>query len=442
MRILLVATNYRGGGAAHATRRLLDALSLLEGVEVRLLVLAPGAEPLPPRAASVLHGPLAGARALGLKALERLDVMSRSGRVAALWQFSSARLSAGALRHPWLKWADVIHLHWVQHGLLSLSDLQQLRALGKPLVWTLHDLWPATGGCHIPATCRPEGLELCPRYSEGCGHCPLLHGGRKAWDYSSELLDRKRCLHGPHITYIAVSHREAELFAASALRRGLPAPRVIPPPLDTASYAVPASAPLSLSEELGSQPYMLLVAARVDDPVKGPELLVALMRQLEQEPRWQSAPLRLVLAGRVKEEALPRNLPPDTLVLDKVGGGDLTWLYQHACLTLSTSVFETFGQTLTESLASGTPAVAFRAYGPEDIIRPGGNGFLAEPYDVASLAEAVLQTRDAVRAGRLSAACCRGSIARVESAAVAREHLALYQELHAEGSEAPECSRR
>jgi hypothetical protein len=62
--------------------------------------------------------------------------------------------------------ADVIHLHWVNQGFLSLKNIYQLSALGKPIVWTLHDMWAFTGGCHYSSDCV--------RFKEVCGFCPYL----------------------------------------------------------------------------------------------------------------------------------------------------------------------------------------------------------------------------------------------------------------------------
>ena len=53
-----------------------------------------------------------------------------------------------------VKEADIIHLHWINQGFLSVSDLGKLVDSGKPIVWTLHDLWPATAICHYPDVCE------------------------------------------------------------------------------------------------------------------------------------------------------------------------------------------------------------------------------------------------------------------------------------------------
>ena len=42
--------------------------------------------------------------------------------------------------------ADIVNLHWVQHEMLSVSDISKIK---KPLVWTLHDMWGFCGAEHI-----------------------------------------------------------------------------------------------------------------------------------------------------------------------------------------------------------------------------------------------------------------------------------------------------
>jgi len=62
---------------------------------------------------------------------------------------------------------DLIHLHWIGDGFLRIESLARFEV---PIVWTLHDSWPFTGGCHLPGGCR--------RYQESCGCCPVLGSSR------------------------------------------------------------------------------------------------------------------------------------------------------------------------------------------------------------------------------------------------------------------------
>ena len=83
--------------------------------------------------------------------LERLEIYLRNGRSRQhLFRVSTARWGCDIASHPWVREADILHLHWINQGFLSLTTLKKLAALGKPVFSTLHDLWAATGICHLP----------------------------------------------------------------------------------------------------------------------------------------------------------------------------------------------------------------------------------------------------------------------------------------------------
>ena len=63
---------------------------------------------------------------------------------------------------------DIVHLHWLAAGFCQIETIRKFR---RPLLWTLHDSWAFTGGCHVPGACR--------RYRERCGACPVLGSSRK-----------------------------------------------------------------------------------------------------------------------------------------------------------------------------------------------------------------------------------------------------------------------
>jgi len=68
-------------------------------------------------------------------------------------------------RHPLVKKADVVILHWV-NSFVSYDTVQKLLEKGKPIVWVMHDMWPFTGGCHCDF--------YCGKYKIGCGKCPQI----------------------------------------------------------------------------------------------------------------------------------------------------------------------------------------------------------------------------------------------------------------------------
>lgn len=425
MRILLLSTSSHGGGAAEAVSRL--ALALREvGQEVRVLTLYGDGTEGEERQSVLPSDRLGKLKAFYLKARERVDIVSRNAYIPApLWGFSAGTRGVDISRHPFVSWAEVIHLHWVNQGFLSLRSIKQLQKLHKPLLWTLHDLWAVTGGCHIPIDYQAQTHSLCPRYTEGCGSCPLLKR-RGDGDYSKRIQERKHFLHSPSepIEYIAVSRGVAEAFADSPLRKGLPLPSVIPPPISLDEHE-PIS--VEIPGYSRDKDYLLLVAARLDDAVKGPQLLVQLSQALARMCKGQERSIELVLVGSVAKPESYAGMALPTHFLGRRSRGELAYLYQEvASLTLSTSLFETFGQTLTESLSYGTPVVAFSTYGPQIIVEEGSNGYLAPAYDTEEMAVLICRLLDKRRAGEFSAEACRASLANFAPRRVAEQHIELY----------------
>ena len=428
LKVLLLCTADQGGGAAEACRRLLDALGAI-GVEARLLVLTKGTEDA--RIASVARTPLQ--RLWGRLAFlgERLEIYLRNGRDRSrLFRVSTARLGFDLSQHPWVRETDVLHLHWINQGLLSLHALRRLSKLGKPIFSTLHDLWAATGICHLPLEFSREGSSLCPRYEEGCGFCPLL-GGKKKEDLSRAIWRKKAFLAAPPFRYIAVSRSEARLFERSPLMRSYGAPSVLPNPIDLGLFS-PETAegePIPAWWQEGRL-YLTLVAARLDDDVKGPHLLMAIAEHLRERYPELASRITFVLVGAIRREGYFDELALPYVALGSVRDHrQLARIYSLSRALLSTSVYETFGQTLVEALAVGTPAVSFRCGGPEDIIEEGVNGFLVPAFDTATYADRIAQLlmTDAQEGGALSPECCQRSVERFGAEAVARELYELYE---------------
>lgn len=434
MRVLLLSTYINDGGAAIATHRLYRALQAV-GLQVRILCLH--YDGLDEHIRGYYDGFLSRYKALALKALERVDIVQHNGFVFdPLWSFSSASRGVDVACHPWVAWADVIHLHWVNQGFLSLCNLERLQAVGKPIVWTLHDLWAATGGCHIPLSFGAEHRELCSGFEGDCSACPLL--SKRGKNYAHRLHEAKHILHQSHnpIHYITVSRGMAELFGWSSLHRGLMSAKVIPPALISLSNLTKPES-LDLSWYNPKTKYILTAAARLEDSVKGLPLLLKVCESVNSrltgggdfEPNDKVLPyeVEFLLVGELSPD---KSLPKGIRSLGLLGAETLAYLYAHiADITLSTSLFESFGQTLTESLSYGKPVVAFRSCGPEDIIQHGVNGYLVDAYDTEQMAELILRLLAEREQGIFSSEVCRVSVEVFRPEAVAEAHREVYEEI-------------
>lgn len=218
MRVLLVNTSETVGGAAIAAGRLLRALSR-NGIEAHLLVRDRQTDS--PRVSSLPHRFLQRFRF----AAERLQIFLANGFTRhRLFDIDNGGFGADITQLPEFRRADVIHLHWVNQGMLSLRDVERIVRSGKRVVWTMHDMWPFTGVCHH--------ADACQRWTNGCGNCPLLkRSGPK--DLSWRTFARKRRAYaGGDITFVGCSNWLAALARRSPLLDGKQV-ESIPNPIDT-----------------------------------------------------------------------------------------------------------------------------------------------------------------------------------------------------------------
>ena len=162
MRIVIVNTSERKGGAATAAHRLYKALAK-EGHDVFMLVRDKQSND--PQVFSINEKP-------ATRCMNRIRFLWERLLIFITNRFNRKKLfrvSTGhgidLSEHPLLLSADIIHLHWVNQCFLSLNAIRKLAQRGN-VVWTLHDLWPVTAVCHYPGECQ--------KYKKGCSHCELL----------------------------------------------------------------------------------------------------------------------------------------------------------------------------------------------------------------------------------------------------------------------------
>lgn len=162
MKILIVNSFDIKGGAARAAYRLHRAL-LTEGVDSRMLVQTKLSDDFTVKGPiSKFEKAVSEIRPL----LDNLPVRLYKQRTATLFSPSWLPFSNIVNRINNLE-PDVVHLHWITGGMLRIEDIQNIKA---PIVWSLHDMWAFTGGCHYD--------EECGGYKKHCGNCKVL-GSKK-----------------------------------------------------------------------------------------------------------------------------------------------------------------------------------------------------------------------------------------------------------------------
>ena len=278
-------------------------------------------------------------------------------------------------RHPLVVESDVLHLHWVGH-FQSPATLAALAMLGKPMVWTLHDMRPFTGGCHFSAGCD--------EYTAVCEKCPQLQ-------HDPNTLTRRnlsaQCEALSGITIVAPSRWLADCARHSAAFRDC---RVEVIPLGISSrefFPMPqAEARVKLGLEL-ERTYVLFGADGGGELRKGAaELLSAFQRLLAIHPTPEK--LTLLCFGTMNEQLAALGEKTHALGYLKTAE-QLRLAYSAADVFALPSLEDNLPNTMLESLACGTPVAGFDVGGIPDLVLPGVTGALARPGDPQSLASAL-----------------------------------------------------
>jgi len=271
---------------------------------------------------------------------------------------------------------EIIHLHWICGSMLRIEELQQIK---KPIIWTLHDMWAFTGGCHYS--------DGCVHFQQSCGNCPQLNRSSKNDLSRSIFMRKKKAWEGLDITLITPSNWLAE-YAKKSCLFGRHRVEVIHNGLDLNLFK-----PINKTtvREIWNFPInkklILFGAMRAtSDHKKGFDLLYDGIKQLTN--KW-SGKAELIVFGASEPESPPDfGLPVHYLgcLHDEVS---LSLLYAAADVMIVPSRQDNLPNTVVESLACGTPVVAFDIGGMPDMINHQLNGYLAKSFDVSDLAAGI-----------------------------------------------------
>lgn len=407
--LLNVADNR--GGAARAAHRLLSGLCR-SGVNAQMLVQEKAGDDIAVLAPRPMLGDWWQRLRPHLDAVPlRLYPHADLTRV-----FSSSCLPGRTLGRIQSLSPDFVHLHWVCEGFFPPRMLAQLEI---PIIWTLHDLWPVTGGCHYPGNC--DG------FMYRCGLCPIL-GSSRSCDLSRWNWWRKeRAWRRLQLTVVAPSNWIAARARASALFSSVPI-EVIPNGIDTELFK-PHDRRFC-RELLGLRTERPLVlfgsAGGVGDRRKGFDLLVQAIIELCRDSSCPEFEVVTVGGG----EALSRKLPGVTIhsmghMHDELG---LALLYAASDLLVAPSREENLSNMVMEASSCGVPTVAFSVGGMPDLVDHHVTGYLASPENVEDLARGIRYVlSDSMRRLNLGQAARHKVLTSFSLDVVTNKHIRLYE---------------
>ena len=376
MKVLLVNTSERKGGAARAAYRLHQGLQSIN-INSQMLVQIKQSDDRAVIGSSAESG--IGKARTGLRlTLDQLPLKfypyGGSSNYSPHWLPDTIDSKVNQLA------PDIINLHWVSAGYLQIESIAKFN---QPIVWTLHDMWAFTGGCHYN--------QECDRFTESCGICPQLNSKRN-WDLSRWVWQRKaKAWKNLNLTVVTPSIWLAKCARESSLFRDRRV-EVIPNSLDTATYR-PINKKVA-RELLGlpqnKQLILFLSLRATSDKRKGFHLLQPALQELSQAG-WQEK-LEIMIVGASKTENTP-NFGFKSHYLGTLND-DLTLalVYSAADVFIIPSIQDNLPNTVLEAVSCGTPCVAFNIGGMPDMIEHQQNGYLAKSYEIDDLVRGIIWT--------------------------------------------------
>ena len=417
MRVLIVNTSERTGGAAVAASRLMEALNN-NGVKAKMLVRDKETDRLTVAA-------VPGQKWMQFYFLwERFVVWLRLYfNRKHLFEVDIANCGADVTQLPEFQEADVVHLHWINQGMLSLKGIRKILNTGKPVVWTMHDIWPATAICHLTLDCR--------NFETQCAHCRLLPGSGSTNDLSTQIWKRKQqMLNDRQITFVTCSQWLAGEAQKSALLKGQ---RVvsIPNPIDTHIYTPKDKQQARQRVGLPTDGRIILFASqRVTNRNKGMGYLLEACRLLaEQYPEKKEDITVAILGGHAEE--IEGQLPFRTCPLGYVNDEQrIVDIYNAADVFVLPSLSENLPNTIMEAMACGVPSVGFRIGGIPEEIDHQQNGYVADYCSSEDLARGIWWTLYEADHEAVRKACLQKVAHNYSQQSVANHYLEVYESLH------------
>ena len=386
MRVLIVNTTERRGGAAIAASRLAKALRK-EGAEVSVATRKSDC-PL-----SILHCPFSVKPLAFYWERARIFLANRLKK-QNLWQVDIANCGEDITKTEAFREADVVHLHWVNQGFLSLRGIEKIVSSGKRVVWTLHDQWPYTGICHFAGECR--------HFETGCHDCPqLVRPGAKDLAYRTFEAKRRIFAQG-HVTLVGCSQWIADEARKSLLARGQ---RVvtIPNAIDHEVFRPIAKREAREHFDLPEdRRIVLFICQKVTDERKGVRYLEEAMKEV-----------------------------PDAMLIRVGQDGDfeihdeerMALMYAAANVFVTPSLQDNLPNTIVEAMSCGTPCVGFAVGGIPEMIHHKEDGYVARYRDADDLAEGI---RYVLAHPGLSEAAARYARETYDEQRVARRYMKEY----------------
>ncbi len=406
------------GGASIVAQRLNQALNVYTGIQSTHFIFDAHSSKVDVNTYVWAHTFWRKIRAFVNHALDKFDFLQYEREASIRFQFNHARMGVEIHEHPLIQAADIIHIHWILKGFLSFESLEKLILLGKPIVWTCHDLWPFTGGCFY--------LWGCERLTKCCGECPYL-GIPETNDLSSFSLKQKvEMFNDVRIFWVSPSNWLRKIARTSPVIKANSPFLCIPNPIKTGDFHVLNQLEKQeIRKELNLNTgyfTLLFAAANLDNRAKGFSDFIEIVNLLKMEK------VQSIIIGPSKNE-IPALI--DTFVAGYVSDKNkINELMGAADLYITTSLEDNLPTTVMEALALGLPAMGYEIGGIPELIENDVTGFTYPKGDWRSMALGVLDLmQKPAKYAQLSSNARESAERKYDEAVVAKSYAELYQQV-------------
>jgi glycosyltransferase involved in cell wall biosynthesis len=418
MRVLLINTSERIGGAAIAAGRLMESLNN-NGIKAKLLVRDKQTDKI-----SVIQ--LKPSKTHLWKFVWERIVIWKANRFKKhhLFAVDIANTGTDITSLPEFQEADIIHLHWINQGMLSLKNIRKILVSGKSVVWTLHDMWPCTGICHHAGECT--------HYREkGCHDCPFLYGEKRKKDLSYRTFHKKQKLYlRASITFVACSRWLEGSVKESMLLSGHTFTN-IPNPINTDRFKPLNKREARIKYNLSADRKLILFSSvKITDKRKGIDFLRESCNILvEQHPELKTS-VDIVILGHRSEQSLHLCFPFQVhplLFIDK--DSELATVYNAVDLYVTSSLQENLPNTIMEAMACGVPCVGFNVGGIPEMVDHLYNGYVAQYKSAEDFAEGIYWVLNESEYSLLAEHARQKAVTCYSESRIARKYIKLYSKV-------------
>jgi glycosyltransferase involved in cell wall biosynthesis len=289
------------------------------------------------------------------------------------WSYS---VGAPEMSLKQLKQFDLINFHWLP----SIVRLEQFAKIEIPIVVTMHDVWPLTGGCH----CNLE----CNQWKTGCRNCPSTSVTNRSQMRPGVQWERKMAAYSSHkkLGFVAPSSWMESMLQASPLTKQNEITKIANC-LDPLDFPIRDRAEARKRFGISPEAFcpLFVVSGDLNMYHKGLDLLLLVINEFSS--KYPNVQIKPILVGDSSKIASKKELRNSHLLGDIQNTEQLSWIYSSGDVTLSLSRQDNLPNVLIESNVSGIPVLAFDIGGIGDIVDVEKNGILVKAFDISRYVE-------------------------------------------------------